>query len=51
MIDRQAGTVSSQVNSLKVCSLDSFKVFCVIMQDKSNIIFEVMFYIDEDFNN
>ena len=27
------------------------KFFRVIMQVKSNIVFEVMFYIDEDFNN
>ena len=44
--NHQKGTICEYVNSIKVQS--RFQVFPVIMQVKSNIIFEVMFYIDED---
>ena len=40
----------TSMSTLQKYSTD-FKVFRVIMQVKSNIIFEVMFYIDEDLNN
>ena len=47
---------SSERYRLRVCQLCKstvriWKLFLIVMQVKSYIIFEVMFYIDEDLNN
>ena len=40
-----------QLGQFRKSTVRNSKFPCETMQDKSNINFQVMFYIDEDFNN